>query len=49
MALNHSEHALYQAIFKGVISPELAIKLETVLGRERFPREFFRPDIFVVA
>lgn len=28
------------------ISPELAIGLEEVLGREMFPRELFRPDIF---
>lgn len=25
------------------------IKLEEILGRELFPREFFRPDIFIPA
>lgn len=30
------------------ISGELAVKLETVLGRDKFPRELFRPDLFVV-
>jgi hypothetical protein len=30
------------------ISPELALKLEGVLGRELFPREFFRPDLFCI-
>lgn len=31
------------------ISPELAVKLEDVMGREHFPRELFRPDVFTVA
>lgn len=31
------------------ISPELAVKLEEVLGRDHFPRELFRPDMFTVA
>lgn len=30
------------------ITPEMAIKLEDVLGRELFPRELFRPDIFSI-
>lgn len=30
------------------VSPELAIKIEKVLGRELFPREFFRPDLFII-
>jgi hypothetical protein len=30
------------------ISPELAIKIEKALGRDLFPREYFRPDLFVV-
>lgn len=30
------------------ISPELAVRLEDVLGREHFPRELFRPDVFEV-
>lgn len=34
---------------RGKVSPEIAVALETALGRERFPRELFRPDIFKVA
>lgn len=30
------------------ISPELAIRIEKLLGREHFPREFFRPDLFII-
>lgn len=30
------------------ISAEMAIKLETLLGRDLFPRELFRPDLFTV-
>jgi hypothetical protein len=30
------------------ISPETAILLEKALGRELFPREFFRPDLFLI-
>lgn len=29
------------------ISPELAVCLEEVLGRDQFPRELFRPDLFL--
>lgn len=32
---------------KGGVNANTCIKLEEVLGRELFPREFFRPDIFV--
>jgi hypothetical protein len=30
------------------ITAELAVKLERHLGRELFPREFFRPDLFLI-
>lgn len=30
------------------ISAATCVELERVLGRELFPREFFRPDIFIV-
>jgi hypothetical protein len=30
------------------ISPKLAIGIEELLGRERFPRELLRPDLFLV-
>lgn len=38
----------HEKSFSGLrqITPELAIKLEGLLGREHFPREFFRPDLF---
>jgi hypothetical protein len=32
---------------RGRVSPETAIKIETILGRDHFPRELFN-DIFVV-
>lgn len=32
---------------RGRVSPELAVKLETLLGRDAFPRELFNP-IFAV-
>lgn len=31
------------------ITPELAVKIEELLGREHFPRELFRPDVFEVS
>lgn len=30
------------------ISPEAAIQIEKALGRDLFPREFFRPDLFLI-
>lgn len=30
------------------VAPETAIKLEGKLGRDLFPREFFRPDLFQI-
>lgn len=38
------------ALFKmrGKISGDFAVELERVLGRECFPRELWRPDIFTV-
>lgn len=30
------------------ITPEVAIKLEELLGRDLFPRSLFRPDLFVL-
>jgi hypothetical protein len=40
--------ALLQTKRRGRITPELAVKIEELLGRERFPRELFRPDIFLI-
>jgi len=47
-ALGGSTSMLHMA-FKNPngISPQTCIKLEELLGRDHFPREFFRPDIFV--
>lgn len=32
---------------KGGVNAQSCIRLEELLGRDLFPREFFRPDIFV--
>ncbi len=40
--------AILQAKARGKISGELAVRLETLLGRELFPRELFRPDLFLI-
>ena len=48
-ALDEKPEAIRQARARGRITPEIAIKIETLLGRERFPREIFRPDLFVIA
>lgn len=31
-----------------VITAEMAIRLEEILGRDRFPRAVFRPDLFLI-
>jgi len=41
--------AILQAKSRGKISGELAVKIEELLGRDLFPRELFRPDLFVIA
>lgn len=47
-ALGGSRSMLHMALkSKGGLSAPTCIKLEELLGRETFPREFFRPDIFV--
>lgn len=48
-ACGFSHNTLFMAASRGHMSPAMAIKLEEVLGREYFPREVFRPDIFVVS
>ena len=47
-ALGVRSTAILQAKARGRISGELAVKIETLLGRELFPRELFRPDLFIV-
>ena len=47
-ALGGSRSLLHMALkSKGGINAQTCIRLEELLGREHFPREFFRPDIFV--
>lgn len=33
---------------RGKITPETAIAIERELGRDLFPRELFRPDLFII-
>ena len=48
VALGGSRSLLHMALkSKGGLNAQTCIKLEELLGRETFPREFFRPDIFV--
>lgn len=37
---------IHGAADRGQVTPEMAIALEALLGRELFPRELFRPDLF---
>lgn len=47
-AIGGSRSMLHMALkSKGGLSAPTCIKLEELLGRELFPREFFRPDIFI--
>lgn len=47
-AIGGSRSMLHMALkSKGGINAVTCIKLEELLGRDLFPREFFRPDIFV--
>lgn len=47
-ALNGSSSMLHMALKNpGGLTAKTCIQLEELLGREVFPREFFRPDIFV--
>lgn len=46
-ALGYTRPALQMALnYKG-LNAQHCIKLEELLGRDHFPREFFRPDIFL--
>ncbi len=40
--------AVHSARERGQVSPEMAIAIESALGRELFPRELFRPDLFTI-
>lgn len=46
--LGGSRSLLHMALkSKGGVNAQTCIKLEDLLGRDVFPREFFRPDIFI--
>jgi hypothetical protein len=45
-ALGGSRSLLHAALGGNGITAQTCIKLEELLGREHFPREFFRPDLF---
>jgi len=47
-ALGVGNTAVLQAKVRGKISGEMAVQIEALLGRDLFPRELFRPDLFVV-
>lgn len=47
-ALGVSENHMHMILKRGTISGEIAVKLETLLGRAHFPRELFRPDLFTI-
>lgn len=45
--LGASRTMLHMALKQGGLTVKHCIALEELLGRENFPREFFRPDIFL--
>jgi len=47
VALGGSSTMLHMAVKQSGLTPNHCIQLEHLLTRELFPREFFRPDIFV--
>lgn len=46
-AIGLSKSGLHMALSYKGLNADHCIKLEGVLGRSLFPREFFRPDIFI--
>lgn len=46
-ALGGSKTMLHMALKQNGLNANHCIKLEELLGRDLFPREFFRPDIFL--
>lgn len=47
-AMGGSRSLLHMALKSpGGLNAQHCIRLEELLGRDHFPREFFRPDIFV--
>ncbi len=47
LELGGSVALLHTAVKANNLTPATCIKLEELLGRDLFPREFFRPDIFL--
>lgn len=47
-AIGLTKPALHVALKRGQIAPVHAVAIETLLGRPLFPRELFRPDLFVL-
>lgn len=47
-AIGLSKPALHAALKRGQIAPGHAVAIETLLGRQLFPRELFRPDLFTL-
>lgn len=46
--VGRNEHFIAKQREHGRLTPELAVELESLLGRDKFPRELFRPDIFLI-
>jgi hypothetical protein len=47
-ALGMSHNQVNLMKHRGTIAGETAVKLEGLLGRQHFPREMFRPDLFTL-
>lgn len=47
-SLGLSDGAVNIMKHRGQVSPEIAVALERLLGRVNFPREMFRPDLFII-
>lgn len=46
-AIGASRSMLHMAVKGSGISAQTCVDLEKLLGRDLFPREFFRPDLFI--
>lgn len=48
VAIGLTEPALSMSVKRGQIAPGHAVEIEKLIGRSLFPRELFRPDLFLV-
>jgi hypothetical protein len=49
VAIGLTDPALSMLMKRGQkIAPDHAVKIERLIGRELFPRELFRPDLFLI-